>query len=98
MRRFGGPLSKEEFIEICERQKIRVDVHMPPMVSILASMDTKPIDFYETSLRNTFATNLPQLTSAAEEGSAGLKLRRNKPLKDSHSTLDSCLQIQVKVR
>ena len=43
--RFGGPLNKDEFHEICDSQRLRVDIHMPPMVSILASMDTKPIDF-----------------------------------------------------
>ena len=94
--RFGGPITGEELRSICDSQRVRVDIHLPPMVSILASMDTKPIDFYETPLRNTFASphQLPIIRPSDEP--QGLKLRRSKPLKDKESTLDSCLQITIK--
>lgn len=96
LQRFGGPISIEDFREMCEKQRTRVDIHMPPMVSILASMDTKPIDFYETPLRNTFTSpHQPPLMRANDEPT-GLKLRRSKPLKDKDNTLDSCLHITVK--
>lgn len=98
LQRFGGPIHIEDFREMCEKQRTRVDIHMPPMVSILASMDTKPIDFYETPLRNTFASpHQPPLIRANEEPT-GLKLRRSKPLKDKDNTLDSCLHITVKAQ
>lgn len=92
LQRFGGPISAADYRELCQSQRIRVDIHMPPMVSILASMDTKPIDFYETSLQNKMTTVQP--IHRSEE--TGLKLRRSKPLKDRESTLDSCLNIQHK--
>jgi hypothetical protein len=97
LQRFGGPISTEEYRAMCDSQRIRVDIHLPPMVSILASMDTKPIDFYETPLRNTFASpnSLPAVR-LADEPAGALKLRRNKPLKDKESTLDSCLNIMVR--
>ena len=99
LQRFGGPISIEDFREMCEKQRTRVDIHMPPMVSILASMDTKPIDFYETPLRNTFASpHQPSVIRAANDEPTGLKLRRSKPLKDKDNTLDSCLQITVKMQ
>jgi hypothetical protein len=98
LQRFGGPIPIEDFREMCEKQRTRVDIHMPPMVSILASMDTKPIDFYETPLRNTFTSpHQPPLMRANEEPT-GLKLRRSKPLKDKDNTLDSCLHITVKTQ
>lgn len=98
LQRFGGPISIDDFRTICEKQRVRVDIHMPPMVSILASMDTKPIDFYETPLRNTFASpHQPPLVRTNEEPT-GLKLRRSKPLKDKDNTLDSCLQITIKTQ
>jgi hypothetical protein len=93
LERFGGPVSIEDFRNMCEGQKIRVDIHMPPMVSILASMDTKPIDFYETPLRNTFASPYQYTPTIVNETTNGLKLKRNKPLKDKESTLDACLNI-----
>lgn len=96
LERFGGPISAEEFRAMCERQKTRVDIHMPPMVSILASMDTKPIDFYETPLRNTFASPYQFQVNRMTDEPKSLKLKRNKPLKDKESTLDSCLQLTVK--
>ena len=89
---FGGPIEIREFRTMCEEQRIRVDVHLPPMVSILASMDTKPIDFYETPLRSSMSTNNPY-AHTKQEDSAGLKLKRNKPLKDKESTLDACMNI-----
>ncbi len=94
--RFGGPITTEDMRNICDSQRIRVDIQLPPMVSILASMDTKPIDFYETPLRNTFASpnQLPLMRHTDEP--QGLKLRRTKPLKDKDSTLDSCFQITIK--
>lgn len=98
LQRFGGHLSFEEFRGICEGQRIRVDVHQPPMVSILASMDTKPIDFYETPLRNTFAPSYQssQKTEEQNQSSGQLKLKRNKPLKDKESTLDTLFQMGTK--
>jgi hypothetical protein len=96
LQRFGGPISPEEFHSICENQTIRVDIQMPPMVSILSSMDTKPIDFYETPLRNTFASPHQVSIQRAVEEPVGLKLRRTKPLKDKESTLDSCLKITTR--
>jgi len=95
LQRFGGPISFEEFRAMCETQRVRVDIHMPPIVSILASMDTKPIDFYETPLRNTFASPHAIQIQRPTDEPQGLKLRRTKPLKDKESTLDACLNIRV---
>lgn len=96
LSKFGGPISIEDHRAMCDAQRVRVDVHMPPMVSILASMDTKPIDFYETPLRNTFASPHQYVRQVVNDEPQGLKLRRSKPLKDKESTLDTCLQIKVK--
>jgi hypothetical protein len=92
LERFGGPMSTQEFRRLCEERKIRVDLHLPPMVSILASMDTRPIDFYETSIRNTVTYN-PVPIPSAQTDTTNLKLKRSKPLKDRESTLDACLNI-----
>lgn len=88
---FGGSLRIEDYREIIDKRQIRIDVHWPPMVSILASMDTKPIDFYETSIKNTFVGGA--VFAKTEEG---LKLKRSKPLKDRESTLDSCLNLSIR--
>jgi hypothetical protein len=92
LEHFGGPIDIRTFRAMCEEQRTRVDVHLPPMVSILASMDTKPIDFYETPLRSSMNTTNPY-AHAKQEDSSGLKLKRNKPLKDKESTLDACMNI-----
>ena len=90
LERFGGPMKTQDFRKLCEDRKIRADVHLPPMVSILASMDTKPVDFYETSMRNVTSAYVPVANQ-----DTGLKLKRSKPLKDRESTLDACLNIQI---
>jgi hypothetical protein len=96
LSKFGGPISIEDYRGMCDAQRVRVDIHMPPMVSILASMDTKPIDFYETPLRNTFASPYQYVRQVQQDEPTGLKLKRSKPLKDKESTLDTCLQLTVK--
>lgn len=96
LQRFGGPISGDDFRAMCEQQRVRVDISLPPMVSILASMDTKPIDFYETPLRNTFASPHALHIQRQADEPTGLKLRRTKPLKDKESTLDNVLNITIR--
>jgi hypothetical protein len=45
---YGGVYSIERFREIIGMNKVRVDVQVPPMISILGTLDTKPIDFYDS--------------------------------------------------
>ena len=93
---FGGTLSHDEYRQIITAKKIRIDTHLPPVISILAKLDTKPIDFYETSLRNTSAGGAGiDIVKAMEPG---LRLKRSKPLKDKESTLDAVMNLSVKVR
>jgi hypothetical protein len=94
LKMFGGPLTIESFRATIREKKVRVDFHMPPMVSILGSIDTKPIDFFDTSLKNTFTQTFDKMQKAEE----GLRLKRKKPLKDRESTLDMCMNIKIKTR
>jgi len=94
LKLFGGPLSIESYRATVRQGKVRIDLHMPPMVSILGSIDTKPIDFFDSSIKNTLIGGLQmEKTTKAEEG---LRLKRTKPLKDRDSTLDSVMNIQIK--
>lgn len=97
LKKFGGVYTYEQFRALVTDQKLRVDVHRPPMVSILETLDTKPIDFYDSSLQNTFTGgfSMDRFKSWSEQGGA-LRLKRSKPLKDRESTLDACIQIRVK--
>jgi hypothetical protein len=83
LRVFGGPYEIDIFRNLCLSRKLRVDINYPPMVSLLATMDTKPIDFYEQGERNI------------SEYNNSLRLRRTKPLKELENTLDACLNITV---
>jgi hypothetical protein len=95
LKLFGGPLSADSFRATVREGRVRVDVHLPPMVSILGSIDTKPIDFFDSSLKNTIAGNAFQ-AEKVQKAEEGLRLKRTKPLKDKESTLDSVMNIQVK--
>ena len=96
LKKFGGPLSIEEYRATIHEHLVRVDIQVPPLVSILGTMDTKPIDFYDTNLRSnsngTTGNINNERISKAEEG---LRLRRTKPLKDRESTLDACMKISI---
>jgi hypothetical protein len=102
---FGGPMNIEQFRATVRAGKVRVDVHMPPMVSILGSIDTKPIDFFDTSLKNMMLHGMnggaganSSLEKKTERGEESLRLKRSKPLKDRDSTLDSVMNIQIRTR
>jgi hypothetical protein len=93
LKMFGGPIGIDSYRGTIRERKVRVDLHLPPMVSILATMDTKPIDFYETTIPKSFAPSFNDRTQKAEEG---LRLKRSKPLKDKESTLDAVMNLQIR--
>jgi hypothetical protein len=90
---FGGNLSITEYRNMIRSHKVRVDIHLPPMVSILSTMDTKPIDFYDASLTKGVTETVKERLQKAEEV---LRLRRTKPLKAWESTLDACINLKIK--
>jgi hypothetical protein len=93
LKMFGGPMTIEEYRSFVRKGKMRVDVHVPPLVSLLSTMDTKPIDFYDTSLTKNVMETVKERLAKAEEV---LKLKRTKPLKAWDSTLDACINLRVR--
>ena len=93
LKHFGGNLSIQEYRQLIRSHKVRIDIHLPPMVSILATMDTKPIDFYDASLTKGVTETVKERLQKAEEV---LRLRRTKPLKAWESTLDACINLKIK--
>lgn len=91
LKLFGGPMTIESYRATIRDKNVRVDLHMPPMVSILGSIDTKPIDFFDTNLKQGGALPAIQQRSVEE----GLRLKRGKPLKDKESTLDTVMNINI---
>lgn len=91
LRMFGGTLDVSEFRSIVADRQMRVDVMTPPMISIIQVMDTKPIDFYDASMKNSF---IPwEMDRMNRPGAQGLRLRRTKPVADPSATLEYCMGI-----
>ena len=90
---FGGALSIEAFRKTMRDGKVRLDIHLPPMISILATMDTKPIDFYETTIPKSF---VPLNSDRVQKVEECLRLKRTKPLKDKENTLDAVMNLQIR--
>jgi hypothetical protein len=91
LRMFGGTLDVSEFRSIVADRQMRVDVNTPPMISIIQVMDTKPIDFYDASMKNSF---IPwEMDRMNRPGAQGLRLRRTKPVAEKESTLEYCMGI-----
>jgi hypothetical protein len=95
LKRFGGHLSIEDYRSIIAKKQTRIDINYPPMISLIGSIDTKPIDFYEPTNKSSSVTLNIDMISKAEEG---LRLKRKKPLKERESTLDSCMNLTVRAR
>ena len=92
LRMFGGSMDISEYRALVHEKRLRVDVLTPPMVSIIQTMDTKPIDFYDQNLKNVFIRNDIQHKYNAP-GAQGLRLRRSKPVKSRESTVEWAMQI-----
>ena len=93
LRMFGGSMDISEYRALVHEKKLRVDVMTPPMVSIIQTMDTKPMDFYDQNIKNVFTKNDLQHKYNAP-GAQGLRLRRSKPVKSKESTVEWAMQIQ----
>ena len=93
LRMFGGSMDISEYRALVHEKKLRVDVMTPPMVSIIQTMDTKPMDFYDQNIKNAFPKNDLQHKYDAP-GAQGLRLRRSKPVKSKESTVEWAMQIQ----
>jgi len=93
LRFFGGSMDVAEYRALVHEKRIRLDVLTPPMVSIIQTMDTKPIDFYDQNLKNVFIRNDSGEKYNAP-GAQGLRLRRSKPVKSRESTVEWAMQIQ----
>jgi hypothetical protein len=93
LRMFGGPMDIADFRTTVADKRIRIDVMTPPMISIIQVMDTKPIDFYDASMKNTF---IPwEMDRMNRPGAQGLRLRRTKPVAEKEATLEYCMGIVV---
>ena len=93
LRMFGGMLDVSEFRAIVSDRRMRIDVMTPPMISIIQVMDTKPIDFYDASMKNTF---IPwEMDRMNRPGAQGLRLRRTKPVAEKEATLEWCMGIRA---
>lgn len=93
LRMFGGSMDISEYREVVHEKRLRIDVLTPPMVSIIQTMDTKPIDFYDQNLKNVFIRNDIQHKYHAP-GAQGLRLRRTKPVKSREATVEWAMKIQ----
>jgi hypothetical protein len=94
LRMFGGSMDISEYRSVLHEKRLRVDVLTPPMVSIIQTMDTKPIDFYDQNLKNVFIRNDIQHKYHAP-GAQGLRLRRTKPVKSREATVEWAMKIQT---
>lgn len=91
LRLFGGTLDITEYRDIVQSKRMRIDVQQPPMISIVQVMDTKPIDFFDVSMKNNF---IPwEMDRMNRPGAQGLRLRRTKPVTEKEATLEWCMGI-----
>jgi hypothetical protein len=93
LRLFGGTLDVTEYRAVLTDRRMRIDVMSPPMISITQVMDTKPIDFYDASVKNNF---IPwEMDRMNRPGAQGLRLRRTKPVMEKEATLEWCMGIKA---
>jgi hypothetical protein len=91
LRLFGGTMEVSDYRATLAEKRLRIDVVSPPMISIIQTMDTKPIDFYDAAMKNTF---IPwEMDRMNRPGAQGLRLRRTKPINEKEATIQHSMGI-----
>lgn len=91
LRLFGGTMEVSDYRTTLAEKRLRIDVVSPPMISIIQTMDTKPIDFYDAAMKNTF---IPwEMDRMNRPGAQGLRLRRTKPINEKEATIQHSMGI-----
>jgi hypothetical protein len=91
LRLFGGTMEISDYRSTLAEKRLRIDVVAPPMISIIQTMDTKPIDFYDAAMKNTF---IPwEMDRMNRPGAQGLRLRRTKPINEKEATIQHSMGI-----
>ncbi len=89
LKKLGGILNIEEYREISNNQNKNLFLKMPPMISIIPSVE----ELQQTSLFNE-NTNREHLNKELMmKANDELRLRRNKPVYDKDNTLDNYFHI-----
>jgi hypothetical protein len=89
LKKLGGILTIEEFREISKNPHHDYFVKMPPMVSIIPSVE----EIQQTSLFNDRGSHNQLNKELMMKASNELRLRRSKPIYDKNNTLDNYFHI-----
>jgi len=89
LKKLGGILTIEEFREISQNPNRNYFVKMPPMVSIIPSVE----EIQQTSLFNDRGTHNHLNKELMMKASNELRLKRSKPIYDKSNTLDNYFHI-----
>lgn len=89
LKKLGGILTIEEFREISENPNKNYFVKMPPMVSIIPSVE----EIQQTSLFNDRGSHNQLNKELMMKASNELRLKRSKPIYDKNNTLDNYFHI-----
>jgi len=87
LKKFGGKLTIDEFRKIQNNKDIDYEVVLPPMRSIIPTLEEITIDSNKDYMQG-FETDMLHKTNTE------LRLKRSKPLPSAHNTLESCMNLQ----
>lgn len=88
LKKFGGKLTIDEFRECNGQYHKDYKITLPPMVSIIPTMEETN---YDISKKKHF---VPLDRDRINKANQDLRLRRTKPLPDSKNTLESCMDLR----
>ena len=89
LKKFGGTLEIEEFRKTNINYEKDYIITLPPMLSIIPYMEESNIDLY--TKKNKF---VPLDTNRIKTINNEYKLKRSRPLPDSHNTLENCMNLK----
>lgn len=89
LKKLGGILNIEEYREMSNNQNKNLFLKMPPMISIIPSVE----ELQQTSLFNENTTREHLNKELMMKANDELRLRRNKPVYDKDNTLDNYFHI-----
>lgn len=89
LKKFGGKFTIEEFRESCKNKNYDYELIMPPLRSIIPTLEEVNIDADENHIVTTDNNDI-----LLQRKSQQLRLKRTKPLPNSQNTLETCMKLR----
>ena len=87
---FGGSMSIDEFRNLNSNYNRKINIIMPPLLSIIPQVEESNLESNENSNKNFIPIDKDRIQKANDD----LRLKRNRPVTETVNTLENCMRLK----